>query len=216
MGQISWIKLKTEMFSDEKIRLIESMPEADAILIIWIKLLIQAGKSNANGFIFLAENIPFSAEMLATLFNRPLTVVRLALKTLHDFNMISIDKKGLIYIENWDKHQNIEGMEKVREQNRLRVQQFRNKRKQLNQAENKQLVMGCNVTVTEQNKNKNENKSKEIKNNYSLENIPLNLNGELFLKTKFFFVTKSLIKELKENHSINLNDDDLKSEFFKM
>lgn len=163
MGQISWIKLKTEMFSDEKIRLIESMPEADSILIIWIKLLIQAGKCNGNGFIFLAENIPFSSEMLATLFNRPLTVVRLALKTLHDFNMISIDKKGLIYIENWDKHQNIEGMEKIKEQNRLRVQRFRDKQKQLNQPENDNSVTAGNVTVTEQNKSKIKNKKKSVR-----------------------------------------------------
>lgn len=215
MGQISWIKLKTEMFSDEKIRLIESMPEADAILIVWIKLLIQAGKTNANGFIFLSDNVPFTSEMLSTLFNRPLTVVRLALKTLHDFNMISIDKKGMIYIENWNKHQNIEGMEKVKEQNRLRVKRFRDKQKQLKQTKNNQLVTDCNVTVTEQNKNKNKNK--EINNNkYAIENLPLNLNDELFLKMKFFFIPKSLIKELKENHSIILNNDELKSEFFKM
>ena len=32
------------MFEDEKIKLIESMPEADTLLIIWIKLLAQAGK----------------------------------------------------------------------------------------------------------------------------------------------------------------------------
>jgi hypothetical protein len=36
------------MFDDEKIKLIESMPDADSILIIWIKLLIQAGKTKIN------------------------------------------------------------------------------------------------------------------------------------------------------------------------
>ncbi|MFA1421627.1 phage replisome organizer N-terminal domain-containing protein, partial [Enterococcus faecalis] len=37
MAEISWIKLKTTMFDDEKIKLIQSMPEADAILVIWIR-----------------------------------------------------------------------------------------------------------------------------------------------------------------------------------
>lgn len=32
------------MFDDEKIRIIESMPDADTILICWIKLLSLAGK----------------------------------------------------------------------------------------------------------------------------------------------------------------------------
>lgn len=129
MSEVHWIKLKTEMFSDDKIRLIESMPESDAILVIWIKLLIQAGKTNANGYIFLNENVPFTAEMLATLFNKPLTIVRLALKTLSEFEMIAIDDNGKILIENWDKHQNVEGLEKIREQTRLRVANYRERQK---------------------------------------------------------------------------------------
>ena len=65
--KVKWIKLSTTMFEDEKIRLIESMPEADTLLIIWIKLLAQAGKTNASGYIFLNENIPYTEDMLATL-----------------------------------------------------------------------------------------------------------------------------------------------------
>ena len=57
MSDVHWIKLKTEMFSDDKIRLIESMPEADTILMLWIKLLIQAGKTNANGYILKPFNL---------------------------------------------------------------------------------------------------------------------------------------------------------------
>ena len=44
MAEVKWIKLSTQMFEDEKIKLIEQMPEADTILIIWVKLLAQAGK----------------------------------------------------------------------------------------------------------------------------------------------------------------------------
>lgn len=152
MSEITWIKLKTEMFADDKIRLIESMPESDAIIIIWIKLLTQAGKTNANGYIFLNENVPFTEEMLSTLFNRPLSTVRLALRTLEQFEMISIDEKGYILIENWEKHQNVEGMERVRELTRVRVQRYRERQKQL--PENVTLP---NVTVTKQNKNKSKN-----------------------------------------------------------
>lgn len=119
------------MFEDEKIRLIESMPEADTLLIIWIRLLAQAGKTNASGYIFLSENIPYTDEMLSTLFNRPLSTVRLALKTFKQFGMIEITEDQYICISNWEKHQNIDGLEKIREQNRVRKQKQREREKQL-------------------------------------------------------------------------------------
>jgi len=130
-NEVKWIKLTTNMFDDEKIKLIESMPDADSILIIWIKLLIQAGKTNANGYIYLNENVPYTDEMIATIFSRPLNTVRLALKTFQDFGMIEMDDTG-IYIENWVEHQNIEGLNKLKkkkEQNRLRQEKYRKKQK---------------------------------------------------------------------------------------
>ncbi|MCM3180215.1 phage replisome organizer N-terminal domain-containing protein [Cytobacillus horneckiae] len=131
MADVKWIKLSTQMFEDEKIRLIESMPEADTLLIIWIKLLSQAGKTNASGYIYLNENIPYTEEMLATIFNRPISVIRLALKTFESFGMIEITGDHFICINNWEKHQNLDGLEKIREQNRLRKQRERERKKLL-------------------------------------------------------------------------------------
>ena len=142
MSEVRWIKLTTGMFDDEKIRLIESMPEPDATLIIWIKLIIQAGKTNAGGYIFLSESIPYTDEMLSTIFNRPVNTVRLALKVLQDFEMIVINDSG-IYINTFKKHQNIEALERIREQARLRVAKCR---------ENKKLQANIgNVSVTLRN-----------------------------------------------------------------
>ncbi|NFH79638.1 DnaD domain protein [Clostridium botulinum] len=131
MSDVKWIKITTNMFEDEKIRLIDAMPERDTIHYIWIRLLVQAGKNNANGFIFLSENIPYTDEMLSTIFCRPLTSIRLALKTLKDFGMIEVAEDNLIKITNWEKHQNVEGLDKVREQNKIRAKNYRDKKKQL-------------------------------------------------------------------------------------
>lgn len=117
------------MFDDEKIKLIEQMPEADTILIIWVKLLSQAGKTNASGYIYLSENIPYTDEMLSAIFNRPLNTIRLALETLEQFGMIEIDSQSFIRINNWEKHQNIEGMERIRLQNRERKRKQRAREK---------------------------------------------------------------------------------------
>jgi predicted phage replisome organizer len=131
MTEVKWIKLSVNMFEDEKVRLIESLPEADTLLILWIKLLAQAGKTNASGYIYLNENIPYTDEMLSTIFNRPIGTVRLALKTFEQFGMIEISENHFISITNWEKHQNLDGLDKIREQNRLRKQREREKKKLL-------------------------------------------------------------------------------------
>lgn len=129
MAEIKWIKITTNMFDDEKLRLIDAMPERDTIHYIWIRLLVQAGKTNASGYIFLNEQVPYSDEMLSTLFNRPLSSIRLALQTLKSFGMIELDETNLLKITNWEKHQNIEGMERVRTLDRERKRKERERKK---------------------------------------------------------------------------------------
>ena len=177
MADINWIKLRVDMFDDEKIKIIQSMPEGDAILVIWIRIIALAGKCNAKGLVLIEDEFPYSDEMLATIFNKPLATVRLALGTFEKFRMIERTEKG-IYISNFEKHQNTEGMEKIREQARIRKQREREKKRALleagntpalpeNSSENPETLpenVTSHVTsrvtereVTKQNKNKNKN-----------------------------------------------------------
>ena len=163
MSEVKWIKITTKMFEDEKIKLIDAMPERDTIHYVWIRLLVQAGKTNANGFIFLTQNIPYSEEMLSTIFNRPINSIRLALRTLESFGMLIIES-DVLEIVNWSKHQNIEGLNKIREQNKARQSRFRNKNKlfQINQDN-----VTNNITVTldnaiEQEQDKEQEIDKEL------------------------------------------------------
>ncbi|GAB6614106.1 MULTISPECIES: phage replisome organizer N-terminal domain-containing protein [Bacillus] len=167
MAEVKWIKLSTSMFEDEKIRLIESMPEADTLLIIWIRLLAQAGKTNASGYIFLSKNIPYSDEMLATLFNRPIATVRLALQTFQQFGMIEITEDQYICISNWEKHQNVDGLEKIREQNRLRKQKQREKLKLEMSRDGHETITRGHATDIEEDKELDKEKELEIINTSS-------------------------------------------------
>ena len=128
MAEISWIKLTINMFDDEKIRIIQAMPESDAIIIVWIRLLTLAGKTNDDGRIYIDRDIPYTEEILSTLFNKPLNTIRLAVDTLKRFKMISTDD-GVIVISNWEKHQNIEGMTRLKIQNAERQKRFRDRKK---------------------------------------------------------------------------------------
>ena len=80
MADVKWIKVATDIFDNRKIKQIEIMPEGDSIIVIWIKLLCLAGSINDRGQIYLTQEIPYTDQMLATQFGRPLPIVKLALK----------------------------------------------------------------------------------------------------------------------------------------
>lgn len=128
MAEVKWIKITTDIFSDEKIMLIEQMPEADTMLVIWFKLLCMAGRDNNNGIFLMNNRIPYTEEMLATVFRRPINTVRMAISTFEAFGMIDIID-DVISLVNWEKHQNIDGLERIREQNRERNRKYRERKK---------------------------------------------------------------------------------------
>lgn len=151
MGDVNWIKITTNMFEDEKIDYIESMPEADTILMIWVRLLTMAGKCNMGGYVLLTEKIPYTDEMLAHKFKRQLNTVKFALQTFVKLDMIAFDEAG-IRIANWNKHQNVQGLEKIREQNKIRKQRQRLADKQQLAAGQDHPVTPSHVTVTEESR----------------------------------------------------------------
>ena len=145
MSEIKWIKITTDIFDDEKICLIDALPDPDAILVIWFKILTLAGKHNSNGLLMMTDKVHYTDEMLATIFRRPLNTVRMAIGVFEQFGMIEIID-GIISLPNWEKHQNVDGMEKIKEQTRNRVAKYRKKQKNLALSN----VTG-NVTVTHGN-----------------------------------------------------------------
>lgn len=117
MAEVKWIKIVTDVFDDEKILMIESMPGADSIIVIWFKLLCLAGKQNNCG-VFQLGRMPYTDEMFATIFRRPLNTIRMALRAFEQFGMIEIIN-NTVTIPNWDKHQSLDALEKKRERDRL-------------------------------------------------------------------------------------------------
>lgn len=159
MADVKWIKIVTDVFDDEKILLIDCLPERDAIIVIWFKMLCLAGKQNNGGLLMLNDKIPYTDEMLATIFRRPVNTVRLALDTFEKFGMIEIIN-NTIFIPKWDKHQSLEKLEKIREQTRKRVAKHAAKKKALAQgsAELTQTNALANADVTQQIRKEEEKK----------------------------------------------------------
>ena len=130
MAEVKWIKIVTDIFDDDKILLIESLPEHDAIIVIWFKLLCLAGKMNNHGVFIMNGRIAYTDEMFATIFRRPLNTVRLALDTFEKFGMIErID--NVVTIPNWSKHQTLDQLEERKKYMRTYMQKYREKQKLL-------------------------------------------------------------------------------------
>ena len=149
MAEVKWIKLHTGMFDNSKIKYIRTLPEGNNIVLIWVMLLSKAGKCNANGFIFLTESIPYTSQMLAAEFGFDVYLIELALGTFSKLNMIHLENQ-IIQIAGWEEHQNVQGLDKIREQTRKRVEKNREKQKQL------PCNVTCNVTVTDCNETEKE------------------------------------------------------------
>lgn len=131
MSEIKWIKLSTSMFDDKKIKLIRKLPSGDKVLLVWIQLLIEAGKCNLSGRIMLDDQVPLTDEMFAIVYDLEVQDVRHAFKTLEQFGMISFDESQAVRISNWEKHQNIEGMEQTKRLRQARNKRYQEKKKQL-------------------------------------------------------------------------------------
>jgi predicted phage replisome organizer len=154
MAEVKWVKLTTDMFDNRKIKHLRRLPEGNNIVLIWVMLLTMAGRCNSGGMIFLTENIPYTPKMLADELDFEENTVALALKALEELDMIVTDN-GVFTIAGWEEYQNIEGMEKLREQNRLRQAKFKQKQKLLagNVTDNVTVTLG-NALEEEKEKDK--------------------------------------------------------------
>ena len=138
-SDVKWIKITTDVFDDEKMLMIEGLPSADSIIVIWFKLLIFAGKQNNDGVFIMNNRIAYTDEMLASIFRRDVNTVRFALQTFQNFGMIEM-VDDVITIPNWNKHQTLDVYEKKKERDRLYKAKRRAEQRAL--IEQKQEVVG--------------------------------------------------------------------------
>lgn len=126
---VRWISLSVGLFDDDKIAIIESMPDGDSLLNCWLRLLCMAGKQNAGGYIYATQSIAYTDDMLAAMWKKKPTTVKLALRTFKDLEMLDIEADGKIFLNNFQKWQ--EPLVKIqanRDATRNRVSEWRKKR----------------------------------------------------------------------------------------
>ena len=150
MADVKWIKMIVGMFdgmSFKKIKRAKIGGESyrDKLTAVWFELLDLAGRCNHNGALVETDGIPFTdLGDIAAQIDREEDELELCMTFYLKERMITIVSDAYT-ITNWCVFQNVDGMEKIREQTRQRVAKCREK---------KRLTDGnaaCNATVTDGN-----------------------------------------------------------------
>ena len=147
MVEVHWFKIQADIFDNEKIKKLLNSRDGDTYCRVWFQLLALAAKCNEHVAVLLGENIPITIDDLARIMNKTVNKLTTIMQQLVNLHMIFVED-GTIYIKNWDVYQNLDKLEKIKEDNRKRQQRFRDKQ------------MINNVTVTLDNA---EDKNREEK-----------------------------------------------------
>ena len=97
-GKFYWLKLKRDFFKRHDIRIIESMPEGHETVLFYLKLMLES--VDHEGELRFSERTAYSPEMLATITDTDIDIVKVSLERLSDLGLIKINKKGTIVIDN--------------------------------------------------------------------------------------------------------------------
>lgn len=191
MADVKWIKLATNIFDNRKIRQIETLPDGNAVIVVWLKLLCLAGSINDSGMVYFTKEIPYTEQMMAAQFNMPLSTVQLAIRTFEQFGMVEVED-NILHIANWEKYQSTDRLNEIREYNRLAQQKSRAKRKALQAVNDMSMTSQCcHETDIEKEEDKEEEKEyidkpKTVRHKYGYYNNVLFTDADLEkLKTEF-------------------------------
>ena len=207
MAEVKWIKIATDIFDDEKILLIEALPDAYAIITVWFKLLCLAGKKNNGGVFLMNDKIHYTDKMLATIFRMNESTVKLALNAFEQFKMIEI-VEGIIPIPNWNKHQTLDAYERKKERDRLYQEERRAKQRALiEKSSDKSSERTSDVAVSDIDKEEDKEKDNNIYVPYK--EIITYLNEKTGKKLRWD--VKSNQKEIKARFNEGYTLDDFKT-----
>ena len=207
MAEVKWIKIATDIFDDEKILLIEGLPDAYAIITVWFKLLCLAGKKNNGGVFLMNDKVPYTDKMLATIFRMNESTVKLALNAFEQFKMIEIVEE-IITIPNWNKHQTLDAYERKKERDRLYQEERRAKQRALiEKSSDKSSERTSYVAVSDIDKEEDKEKDNNIYVPYK--EIISYLNEKTGKKLRWD--VKSNQKEIKARFNEGYTLDDFKT-----
>lgn len=125
MRERKHIKIRTDMYDDIKMKIIDRSPRRDLVHYIWSRTIVLAGKVNREGQLYMSKNIPYTIETLAIEFGRECEEVKLAFDLLIELEMVELIENGIYMVKNFVKHQNIKVKEESKSEHKENVQNIK-------------------------------------------------------------------------------------------
>lgn len=123
-----WLKLKRDFFKRHDIRIIESMPNGKDYILFYLKLLCES--VDHDGTLRFSEEIPYNEEMLSTITNTNVDIVRSAIKIFTELGMMELLDDGTFFMNEVQKMIGKSSQDDfTRESTRLRVQAHRERKR---------------------------------------------------------------------------------------
>lgn len=156
-----WLKLHLATFDDPRWLIIESFPElADPAQVIYIRLLILAGKCNAGGLLLLPGGKPYGEDELAAVLRRKPTTTKAVLQMLEAYGFVEwVGDPPTLALPAWQE-QDVDALALLAERRQKDAA-----RKRIRRSEIKQLPMSADTSadvprnVREQSKKKSKIKT---------------------------------------------------------
>jgi uncharacterized phage protein (TIGR02220 family)/predicted phage replisome organizer len=141
-----WLRMNKDFFKRHDIRIIESMPNGKDYILFYLKLLCESVDHEGN--LRFSEIIPYNEEMLSTITNTNVDIVRSAIKCFTSLNMMELLDDGTYFMTEVSKMIGSSVQDDhARESTRLRVQAYRERQKQLEQSEKRYSNVTCNGEI---------------------------------------------------------------------
>ena len=166
-GDVKWIKIVTDIFDDEKMYAIESLPDGMQIEVVWFKILCLAGKCNQGGSLSISNKIAYTDEMLAKIFRMEIGTVKRALEVFQGLEMVELEDNAYM-VSNWSKYQNQDALEAIKKQNRERQRRYRERQREKESNVTNALESNVNCSISTSYSYSNNSNISNL--NYILEN----------------------------------------------
>ena len=96
-----WLKLDKDFFKRHDIKIVESMKNGKDYILFYLKLLCES--TSHEGYLRFSPAIPYSEDMLATVTDTNIDVVRSAIKIFTTLGMMRVMDDGTLYLEQVEK-----------------------------------------------------------------------------------------------------------------
>lgn len=91
-----WLKLKRDFFKRHDIRIVEDMPNGKDYVLFYLKLLCES--VDHEGMLRFSDQIPYNEQMLATITNTNVDIVRMATKVFTELGMMELLDDGTLFM----------------------------------------------------------------------------------------------------------------------